>query len=341
MVISGSRHEQASDDLPVSIDVIGAEAISNSQSTNLREAVRDLPNVSVQTSAARFTVGGAGASALRDGNTGLNIRGLGGNRVLMLVDGIRIPRSYAFRTITFDREYLALDLLKRVEIVRGPASALYGSDGMAGMANFITYEPRDFLKNTDGTAKPLGGRVSAGWSGDDKGHALAGTVAGSASDQLEWMLTASTRGAHALETKGSNHEPNVNRTAANPQKSRDNSLLGKIVLRPNPGQKHSFTLEHVEKSTDVDLLSSRAALPRKGTPSQKVGAIVDEFATRDMERDRFTWDARFALGAPWADNVQTVIAAQRAKSRQVGTSVRNTLPLRVRDIRYKDRRAHV
>jgi len=104
VVVSGSRQEQASDDLPVSIDVIGAEQISSGQSTSLREAVRDLPNVSVQTSPARFSVGGTTASALRDGNTGLNIRGLGGNRVLMLVDGIRIPRSYAFRTTTFDRE---------------------------------------------------------------------------------------------------------------------------------------------------------------------------------------------------------------------------------------------
>lgn len=337
VVVSGSRQEQASDDLPVSIDVIGAEQISSGQSTSLREAVRDLPNVSVQTSPARFSVGGTTASALRDGNTGLNIRGLGGNRVLMLVDGIRIPRSYAFRTTTFDREYLSLELLKRVEIVRGPASALYGSDGMAGMVNFITYEPQDFLRNADGSAKTLGGRASAGWSGDDNGHTLAGTVAGRASDSLDWLLSASTRGAHAQDTMGTNHAPDTNRTAANPQQDRDNALLGKIVWRPAAGQKHTFTLEHVEKSADVDLLSSRAPLPLRGTPAQIAGAIVDEYASRDMERDRFTWDARFALDAAWADEVQTVIAAQRARSRQVGTSVRNTLPLRVRDNRYGER----
>src|SRR5690606_30254646 len=337
VVISGSRQEQASDDLPVSIDVIGAEAISNSQSTNLREAVRDLPNVSVQTAPSRLSVTGSTASALRDGNTGLNIRGLGGNRVLMLVDGVRIPRSYAFRTTTFDREYLSLELVKRVEIVRGPASALYGSDGMAGMANFITYEPRDFLKNADGSVKTLGGRVSAGWSGDDRGQALAGTVAGRASDSVDWLLTASTRRAHGLDTMGTNNEPNINRTTANPQKSRDNSLLGKVVLRPSAGRTHSFTLEHVEKGTDVDLLSSRTPQPLRGTPKELAGAIKSESASRDMERDRFTWDARFDIATPWADRVQTVIAVQRAKSRQVGTSVRNTLPLRVRDTRYGER----
>lgn len=337
VVVSGSRQEQSSDDLPVSIDVVGSEEIGSRQSTGLRDAVRDLPNLSVQTSPARISVGGSTASALRDGNTGLNIRGLGGNRVLMLVDGIRIPRSYAFRTTTFDREYLSLELLKRIEIVRGPASALYGSDGMAGMANFITFEPQDFLGGAGGKPKALGGRASVGWSGDDNGHLLAGTVAGRASDSLDWLLTASTRGAHAQDTLGSNHEPNTNRTAANPQQDRDQALLGKLVLRPNAGQKHSFTLEHVEKSSDFDLLSSRAPLPLRGTPSQIASAIVDEFASRDMERDRFTWDARFELNAPWADRVQTVVAAQRAASRQVGTSVRKSQPLRVRDNRYGER----
>ena len=337
VVVSGSRQEQAGDDLPVSIDVIGTEEISNRQSTDLRDAVRDLPNISVQTAPTRLSVTGSSASALRDGNTGLNIRGLGGNRVLMLVDGIRIPRSYAFRTTTFDREYLSLELLKRVEIVRGPASALYGSDGMAGMANFITYEPGDFLRNADSSAKTLGGRASAGWSSDNDGHTLVGTVAGRASDSLDWLLTASTHGADALKSQGTNDEPNLNRTAANPQQDRGNSLLGKIVLRPTAGQKHTFTLEHVEKNSDVELLSSRTPLPYRGTASQIAGAIVQESASRNMERDRFTWDGRFKLNAAWADTVQTVIAVQRASSRQVGTSVRNTLPLRIRDTRYGER----
>jgi len=338
VVVSGSRQEQAADDLPLSFDVINASTLGNQQSRTLREALQDLPNASVKRSPARFTVGGTTASAGRDGNVGINIRGLGGNRVLLMVDGVRMPRSYAFRTTTFDREYLSLELLKRIEVVRGPASALYGSDGMAGLVNFITHEPADFLASKDGGApKTLGGRIAAGWSGDDNGHTLAGTVAGKASDSLQWMLTATTRGAHALDNMGSNDEPNTRRTRPNPQDDRDNAVLGKIVLRPHSTQRHVFTLEHVEKKSDVNLLSSRNPLPLSGTPAQIAGAIVDETSSRSMERDRLTWDARFGIGAPWADHVQTVIAFQDAKSRQVGTSVRNTLPLRVRDNAYAER----
>lgn len=335
VVVSGSRQEQAADELPLSYDVINANTLSNQQSRNLREALENLPNTSVKRSPARFSVGGATASAGRDGNVGINIRGLGGNRVLLMTDGVRMPRSYAFRTTTFDREYLSLELLKRIEVVRGPASALYGSDGMAGLVNFITHEPADFLAVGQGeTPKTLGGRIAAGWSGDDNGHTLAGTVAGQASDTLQWMLTATTRGAHAMDNMGTNHEPNLNRTRPNPQDDRDNAVLGKIVLRPHATQRHVFTLEHVQKKSDVDLLSSRNPLPLRGTPAQIAGAIVDEYSSRSMERNRLTWDARFGLGTDWADHVRTVVAYQDAQSRQVGTSVRNTLPLRVRDNSY-------
>jgi hemoglobin/transferrin/lactoferrin receptor protein len=338
VVVSGSRQEQAADELPLSYDVINASTLSNQQSRTLREALQDLPNASVKRSPARFTVGGTTASAGRDGNVGINIRGLGGNRVLLMVDGVRMPRSYAFRTTTFDREYLSLELLKRIEVVRGPASALYGSDGMAGLVNFITHEPADFLAGNKGDApKTLGGRIAAGWSGNDNGHTLAGTVAGQASDTLQWMLTATTRGAHATDNMGTNDEPNTNRTRPNPQDDRDNAVLGKIVLRPHATQRHVFTLEHVQKKSDVDLLSSRTPLPLRGTPAQIAGAIVDEYSTRSMERNRLTWDARFGLGADWADHVRTVMAYQDAQSRQVGTSARNTLPLRMRDNSYAER----
>ena len=336
--VSGSRHEQLSDDLPLSIDVIDASSISNSQARDLREAVQNLPNVSVKRSPARFSVGGTTASAGRDGNVGLNIRGLGGNRVLMLTDGIRMPRSYAFRTTTFDREYLSLELLKRVELVRGPASALYGSDGMVGLVNFITYEPADFLTVPAGAApKTIGGRVSAGWSGDDRGRTLAATVAGKASDSLQWMVTATGRRAHALDTMGRNNSPDMNRTTPNPQRDSGNALLGKIVLTPGAGQRHVISLEHIEKKSDVQLLSSRTARPFTGTPTQIAEAVIDEDSSRTSQRDRLTWDARFALNAGWADNVKTTIAVQQADSRQLGTSVLNAKPLRVRDNSYAEK----
>ena len=338
MVVSGSRSEQLSDELPLSIDVIDARALSDQQSRDVREALRDLPNTSVKHPLPRTTVGGANTVGTgRDGNVGLNIRGLGGNRVLMLVDGIRVPRSYAFRTTTFDREYLSMELLKRIEVVRGPASALYGSDGMAGLVNFITHEPADFLTSAKGAPpKQVGGRISAGWSGDDNGRALAATVAGTASDTVQWLVTANARRSHAMDNMGTRDTSDTSRTTPNPQHNEDNAVLAKVVLRPSAAQRHVVTLEQVEKQADVNLLSSRAPLPLTGSPTAIAGAVRDENSSRTMDRSRFTWDGRYTLGASWADQLQTVLAVQHASSRQVGTSVRNTLPLRVRDNSYSE-----
>jgi hemoglobin/transferrin/lactoferrin receptor protein len=338
VVVSGSRSEQLSDELPLSIDVIDARTMSDQQTRDVREALRDLPNTSVKHPLPRTTVGGATSVGTgRDGNVGLNIRGLGGNRVLMLVDGIRVPRSYAFRTTTFDREYLSMELLKRIEVVRGPASALYGSDGMAGLVNFITHDPADFLASAPGTPpRQLGGRISTSWSGDDNGRALAATVAGTASDTVQWLVTANARRSHAMDNMGTRDTSDTSRTTPNPQHNEDNAVLAKVVVRPSAAQRHVLTLEHVEKQADVNLLSSRAPLPLTGSAATIAGAVMDENMGRTMERSRFTWDGRYTLGASWADQLQTVLAVQHASSRQLGTSVRNTLPLRVRDNSYTE-----
>jgi len=50
----------------------------------------------------------------------------------MTVDGIRMPRSYVSRSAMFDREYLTLETFKRIELVRGPASAQYGAMAWRG-----------------------------------------------------------------------------------------------------------------------------------------------------------------------------------------------------------------
>eukprot|EP01030_Chromulinospumella_sphaerica_P002390 gene2390-2342_t len=170
VVISSTRSEQNPDDLPMRIDVINAQALEEGQVRDLRDVARDQPNITVPRSPARFTL--ASGSTGRDQNAGFNIRGLEGNRVLMLVDGIRLPRSYVFSANAFGRDYVDVGLLQRIEVLRGATPALYGSDGMGGLVNFITADPSAFLKD----GKTLGGRVSAAYDGDDDGKRLGATL---------------------------------------------------------------------------------------------------------------------------------------------------------------------
>lgn len=334
VVVSGSRVEQAVDDLPLSADVIGSAQISDRQAATLREALQDLPNVYIKTESTRpGVVATATGNAWRDGNLGINIRGLGGNRVLVLEDGVRLPRAYATRTNVFDREYLGLEQLRRIEIIRGPASALYGSDGMAGLVNFITFDPVDFLRGADGKAsKALGGRVAAGWTQDDRGLVATGAVAGQVSEGLQWLVSGSLRRAHELETRGDNAAAHEWRTVANPERRDNGSLLAKVVWRPLATQRHVFKIDHAEHQTRINALSNRSANqpPRKGD-------VLDERFDNGSQVDRVSWDARYGLQTAWADHLRSVVAFHRSAADQWAASERQAAPLRVREVSYDDR----
>lgn len=331
VVISGSRNEQRRDDLPLSMDVLTAADLEEGQIGDIRDIAKNLPNVEVKRAPARFTVTGAGNPTGRDGNAGFNVRGQDGNRVLMLVDGVRLPRSYINGNNAFGRDVVSLDLLKRVELVRGPSSVLYGSDALAGMVNFITYEPADFLAGADGRSKSLGGKLGLSYSGDDGGVTAAATLAAPASESAQWLLTASAHRAHGLDNLGDNAAASVERTTPNPQTDRNASLLGKLVLQPGAGQKHVLTLEYVRQNSEVDLLSSRAKAPLSAA------SVVDESANKTMQRERLGWQARYSVAGVLADRVQTLLSAQNTAAQDNGHTTRNDGGVRIRDTAYGER----
>ncbi|MPM45648.1 Heme/hemopexin utilization protein C [bioreactor metagenome] len=320
VVISASRDEQDPDALPMTVDVINARQMEAGQITNIRELAADIPNVTVPRSPARFTL--ASGSAGRDQNSGFNIRGLEGNRVLMLVDGVRLPRSYAFSANAFGRDYLDLGLIERVEILRGSTPALYGSDGMGGLVNFITVQPDDLLKD----GKSLGGRVSAGYDGADNGKRIGATLAGRVNPELSWLISAGLGRSHALENKGDHNVAGAARTTPNPEKDKSQSLLGRLVYTPSAAQKHVFTLEQVDKSADYDLLSSHGK------------TVTDSKSSTDMDRWRATWQGRWLqLDTAVADELQLMASYQKSDSREWVNEVRTPpLAYRERDVTYDE-----
>ena len=337
VVVSASRYEQLIDDLPLSIDVIGSRRLEEGQIQDIRDVAKSLPNVSVKRAPARFSVTGRGNPVGADGNAGFSIRGQGGNRVILLADGIRLPRSYINGSNAFSRDTVALGLLKRVELVRGPTSALFGSDGLAGLVNFITHEPADFLQGSAGETKSLGGKIWLRHGSDDDDSGAGATLAGRLNPEVEWLLTAAGNQARALKNMGHNDADNVDRTTPNPQHSQGASLLGKLVLRPGAGQRHVLTLEHVAKDSEVDLLSSRAKPPYTGSAAQIAALVVAEDSTKSMARNRLTWDARYALQAAWADKLQTTLTWQDSEARDQGKTQRKDGGVRLRDTRYDER----
>ena len=182
IVVTATRTAVKAEDLPVTVSVKSDEQIADELVTDIRDLVRFEPGVSVQRQPARF--GAALGATGRAGNDSFNIRGIGGNRVLIQVDGVRVPDGFSFGAQASGRgDYVDLGLIKSVEILRGPSSALYGSDGLAGAVSFITADPVDFIE----AGKNVGGLLRAGYSSADEEFSETAILAGRSGD---WSVMA-------------------------------------------------------------------------------------------------------------------------------------------------------
>src|SRR5690606_4783619 len=121
---------------------------------------------------------------------------------------------------------------------------------------------------------------------------------------------------------GTNHSQSADRTAPNPQDDRNLSVLGKLVIEPDAGQKHTLTLEHVDKSSEVEGYTGRATAMGFQT--------LDLVGNTDMKRTRASWDGRFKLGAAWADEFRATLGYQTSESQETTLEERLALATRTR-----------
>jgi outer membrane receptor protein involved in Fe transport len=129
--ITGSRIRRPNLQSTVPITSVGTEEILDSGNLNLGDALSQLPSLRstfTQANSTRF-IGTAGLNRL-------DLRGLGTGRTLVLVNGRRHVTSEPGSTIV-DVNNIPIDLLERVDIVTGGNSAIYGSDAVSGVVNFI------------------------------------------------------------------------------------------------------------------------------------------------------------------------------------------------------------
>ena len=137
ITVSATRIAQPVSDVPASVSVLRLNDLLNSV-TSLRDLARGEPGVSAP---AAF---GATGNAPRNFPTArsFNIRGLDGNRVLIQVDGVRQPEQFTFGNAQLiGRDYFEPSLYRTAEILKGSASALYGSDAVGGVLSFISPAP--------------------------------------------------------------------------------------------------------------------------------------------------------------------------------------------------------
>ena len=301
VTVTATRTEADTFEVPAAVTVITEEAIEENLVTDIKDLVRFEPGVSVRTNPARFS---AQAGTGRDGNSGFNIRGLEGNRVLMMIDGVRVPDGFSFGPIQFGRgDYVDVDLLGRVEILRGPASALYGSDGVAGVVNFITRDPRSFL----GEGESFDARLRASYASADDSYAGNIILAGAFNDQWSGLIAYTHREGHELDNQGAIGGEGAARTEPNPQEAESDAATARLVFEPNAQHRFRLTGDYSETSVATEVLTARAPA------SFPFPATFDFDALDGSERSRVALDYTFTNEGGAIDRATVSIYQQTAE----------------------------
>ena len=160
IIVSGSRIARPNFDSPVPVTSVEAAELLDDGAISLGDALNDLPSL-------RSTFSSSNSQRFI-GTTGLNIldlRGLGTSRTLTLVNGRRHVTSSA-GDFQVDVNTIPFELLERVDVVTGGSSAVYGSDAIAGVVNFIL--KRDF------EGIELNGQAGISDRGDNPRYSISG-----------------------------------------------------------------------------------------------------------------------------------------------------------------------
>ncbi len=247
ITVTATRAPVLQEEAPATVTIITDQDIADQLATDIKDLVRFEPGVSVRRAPARF--GAAIGATGRARNEDFAVRGIGGNRVLIQVDGIRSPQGFSFGPQDAGRGGFAdVSLVKQVEILRGPASALYGSDGLAGAISFVTSDPVDIIAGTE-----VGGFVTSQYSSDDNEFAQTATLAGQTGN-FSAMLAYTRRDFKELENRGTVEGTGPLRTAPNPQDGRSDAVLAKLVWDNGP-HRIRLTGEWLDAAVETEVLT--------------------------------------------------------------------------------------
>ena len=155
-VSGASRYEQPVSEAPASVTIVTADEISKFGYRNLADILQSVPGFSV-TNDRNYQYAGI---------RGFGLPGDYGTRMLLLVDGVRQNEPVYQAGYVGNEMVVDVDLIERVEVIRGPGHTLYGANAMSGVINVITKRGRDLdgfeVSGEAGSFDTYKGRLSYG-----------------------------------------------------------------------------------------------------------------------------------------------------------------------------------
>ncbi len=217
LIIVGAREPVDAAKLGSAISVLDRADLEARQVPILSEILRDLPGLEVS------RTGPVGSQ------TQIRIRGAEGNQTLVLIDGIEATDPVS--NFEFDFADLLSTGIERIEVIRGPESALYGSEAIGGVINIITREPAS-------------------------GRAFEGLAEGGSFGTVRLGATASAGGERGGATLSAGYYDSDGISASPGGTERDGyrnlTLSGKLVARPRDGLTLGAVARYVDARSEFD-----------------------------------------------------------------------------------------
>ncbi|HHQ4514177.1 TonB-dependent hemoglobin/transferrin/lactoferrin family receptor [Aeromonas veronii] len=169
IIVTGQRVQQKLSDVSGSITVITQEELDRQVASELTHVFRKIPGVSVTGSAGR--------------PQNISVRGIGGNRILLIKDGVRVSDGFGADNINdkVGRFNFDLDDIKQIEVAKGAGSSLHGSDAIGGTVVMNTKQPEDYLQQQDSY---LAAKTLYGGDSNKKKLSMTGAVRAQESEHL-------------------------------------------------------------------------------------------------------------------------------------------------------------
>ena len=245
ITVTGTRTPRGVDDLPATVTVFDMEDFEFNGVQNLRDLLRYEPGVSVRNN-------------LRFGLQDVNIRGIEGNRILFQLDGIRLPERFEFGPFNVGRgDYVDFATLSTVEVLRGPASTLYGSDALGGVITFRSLRPEDLLEPGDRFA----GDIQANYTSFNGGFAESLRIAGRA-EEAEAVFVFSRLDAREASVR-------ADRSLIDPQDRSGTTLYGNFVNHFDDFNQLSLILEDFNRDTRTTTAEANLGSPAMGATTTR------------------------------------------------------------------------
>ncbi|EDQ02714.1 TonB-dependent hemoglobin/transferrin/lactoferrin family receptor [Shewanella benthica] len=211
VLVTATRISEKASDTSRSLVVIGEEELQQLQPASVAQALKNEANINV-------------SNGPRASSQGIEIRGLGGQRVLQTIDGARQSTTSGHRGTYF----MDPELLKSVEVIRGPASSLWGSGAIGGVVALNTKSARDMLDEGD----TFGGYLKQGFETNGDKIKTSGAIYGVA-DKFDWLINGSYNDSNNIKMGN-------DQTLENSGSERTSGLM-KFGWEPSEGQRLQFS----------------------------------------------------------------------------------------------------